>query len=75
MRTVFFAAMGMSAEEKRAFGPDVWILAALEAASAGSLYYLANRWAAENWKDIQDKEVEKRELEAQRAKAAKAASS
>ena len=77
-RTVFFALMGMAKEDKAQFGMDVWVLAALEAASAGSLYVLASRWAAENWKHTQDKELEKQELEnekkVQTKKAVKASS-
>lgn len=74
VRTVFFALMGMSAEERSNFALDVWILAALEAASAASLYYLADKWTAENWKHAQDKEVEKREAQREK-KAAQAPSS
>lgn len=73
VRTVFFALMGMSTEQKGVYAPNVWILAALEAASAGSLFYLASRWTEENWKHVQDKELEKKEAEREK-KAGKASS-
>ena len=54
--------------------PDLTaFLAALEAASAGSLYVLASRWAAENWKHTQDKELEKEELEKEKKEQTKKA--